>query len=374
MMLNPSPLKVVISGGGTGGHIFPALAIADGIKKLVPDAAILFIGAKGRMEMQKVVEAGYPIKGLWISGLQRKMTVSNLLFPIKLTYSILHAAHILKKFNPHVVIGVGGYASGPTLQAAVYLKIPTLIQEQNSFPGITNRLLGKKAHKVCVAYEKMNNWFPEHKTILTGNPMRKAAIAIEGKREAALSFFGLNNSQAVVLIIGGSQGARAINIAVAHQLQQFSKQGLQLIWQTGETFHPIALEAIKAQQLSMIVAVPFIQRMDMAYAAADIIVSRAGAMSISEISMVAKPAIFVPLPTAAEDHQTKNAQRLVNQQAALMVPNKHAEKELIPAIIELASDKVLQQQLSSNIRQFAMPNATDFIVHEILKLSNYEVR
>lgn len=374
MMLNPSPLKVVISGGGTGGHIFPALAIADGIKKLVPDAAILFIGAKGRMEMRKVVEAGYPIKGLWISGLQRKMTASNLLFPIKLTYSLLHALHILKNFKPHVVIGVGGYASGPTLQAAVYLKIPTLIQEQNSFPGITNRLLGKKVHKVCVAYEKMNSWFPEQKTILTGNPMRKAAIAIEGKREAALSFFGLNNSQAVVLIIGGSQGARAINLAVAHQLQQFSKQGLQLIWQTGETFHPIALEAIKAQQLSMIVAAPFIQRMDMAYAAADIIVSRAGAMSISEISMVAKPAIFVPLPTAAEDHQTKNAQRLVNQQAALMVSNKHAEKELIPAIIELASDKVLQQQLSNNIRQFAMPNATDFIVHEILKLSNYGVR
>ena len=373
-MPNPLPLKVVISGGGTGGHIFPALAIADGVKALIPDAAILFIGAKGRMEMLKVPESGYPIKGLWISGIQRSLSASNLLFPIKLIHSLIQAVYILKAFKPDVVVGVGGYASGPTLRAAVQLKIPTLIQEQNSFPGITNRLLGKKTNRICVAYENMQRWFPEENTILTGNPVRKAAVGIEGKKQEALAHFGLSKQQPVVLIVGGSQGARAINLAIVHQLKKFTENGLQLIWQTGIHFQNEAFNAIQSQNLSNIIATPFIQRMDLAYAAADIIVSRAGAMSISEISIVAKPAIFVPLPTAAEDHQTKNAQRLVEQNAALMVANAHAEKELIPAIVMLSNDASLQRQLGENIRQFALPEATDRIVQEVLKLAGYAIR
>jgi UDP-N-acetylglucosamine--N-acetylmuramyl-(pentapeptide) pyrophosphoryl-undecaprenol N-acetylglucosamine transferase len=367
--MQSKPLKIVISGGGTGGHIFPAIAIADSLKKLRPGADILFIGAEGRMEMERVPLAGYPIESLRISGLQRKFSWKNLSFPFKLIRALSKAKKILRRFSPDVVVGVGGYASGPTLRAAITFKIPTLIQEQNSFPGITNRLLGRRVNKVCVAYENMHHWFPTGKTILTGNPLRKSAIDIEGKQEAALTFFGLSPDIPVLLIIGGSQGAKAINLAIEAGLEKFRDQSLQIIWQTGSLF--INQAKISVNNLSLekyIKPFDFINRMDLAYAAADVIVSRAGAMAISEIAVVAKPAIFVPLPTAAEDHQTKNAKRLVARDAALLIQNKEAHEVLIPTIQSLIRNESLKSQMSENIKAFAVIDASDRIAAEVLKL------
>lgn len=364
------PLKIVISGGGTGGHIFPAIAIADAIRAKSPDSQILFVGAKGRMEMVRVPESGYAIMGLWISGFQRKLTLDNFAFPFKLISSLYKARRILKDFKPDVVVGVGGYASGPTLRMAIMLGIKTLIQEQNSFPGITNRLLGKKADRICVAYESMDKWFPAHKTILTGNPLRKTTINIEGRRKEALSFFNLNENSPVVLIVGGSQGARAINEAIAESIIKLRDSSLQIIWQTGQNYFNTANEIVEQNEAeSFIHPFDFINRMDLAYAAADMIVSRAGAMSIAEIAMVRKPAIFVPLPTAAEDHQTKNALRLVDKNAALLVKNSEASKSLADEIIQLAFNEDLRKGLSINIGQFAKAGATEMIVNEIFKLA-----
>jgi UDP-N-acetylglucosamine--N-acetylmuramyl-(pentapeptide) pyrophosphoryl-undecaprenol N-acetylglucosamine transferase len=364
------PLKIVISGGGTGGHIFPAIAIADAIRAKSPDSQILFVGAKGRMEMVRVPESGYAIMGLWISGFQRKLTLDNFAFPFKLISSLYKARRILKDFKPDVVVGVGGYASGPTLRMAIMLGIKTLIQEQNSFPGITNRLLGKKADRICVAYESMDKWFPAHKTILTGNPLRKTTINIEGRRKEALSFFNLNENSPVVLIVGGSQGARAMNEAIAESIKKLRDSSLQIIWQTGQNYFNTANEVVEQNEAeSFIHPFDFINRMDLAYAAADMIVSRAGAMSIAEIAMVRKPAIFVPLPTAAEDHQTKNALRLVDKNAALLVKNSEASKSLADEIIQLAFNEDLRKGLSINIGQFAKAGATEMIVNEIFKLA-----
>lgn len=358
-------LKVVISGGGTGGHIFPAIAIADALKRRFPEADILFIGAKGRMEMERVPKAGYPIEGLWISGFTKDLSVISL--PFKLVSSLSKARRILKRFKPDAVVGVGGFASGPTLKAANWLGIPTVIQEQNSYPGKTNRNVGLKAKAICVAYDHLDQWFPAEKIHFTGNPLR-ANIALNGTREEAAEFFHLDPAKPVALLVGGSQGALGINKGISAQLAAFKDSDLQLIWQTGKTYITQAQDEVKALGLEdQVKPTVFIDRMDLAYGLADVVISRAGAMSISELALVQKPVIFVPLPTAAEDHQTKNAQQLVDAEAALMVRNADAEKELVPALFKLKDDKALQAKLSENIGKFARPNAADDIVDQIIK-------
>jgi UDP-N-acetylglucosamine--N-acetylmuramyl-(pentapeptide) pyrophosphoryl-undecaprenol N-acetylglucosamine transferase len=358
-------LKVVISGGGTGGHIFPAIAIADALKKRFPEADILFIGAKGRMEMERVPKAGYPIEGLWISGMTKDL--KSLLLPLKLTSSINHAIAILKRFKPDVVIGVGGFASGPTLMAANFLRIPTVIQEQNSYPGKTNRNVGKKAKAICVAYDHLDQWFPAEKIHFTGNPLR-ANITLNGTREEAAEFFNLDPTNPVALLVGGSQGALGINKGISAQLAAFKNNDLQLIWQTGKTYYAQAQAEVKALGLeNKVKPTVFIERMDLAYGIADVVISRAGAMSISELALVKKPVIFVPLPTAAEDHQTKNAQQLVDAEAAIMVRNADTEKDLIPTLFRLKDDHELQAKMSANIGKFARPNAANDIVDQIIK-------
>ena len=358
-------LKVVISGGGTGGHIFPAIAIADALKRRFPEADILFIGAKGRMEMERVPKAGYPIEGLWISGFTKDL--KSLSLPFKLISSLSKARRILKRFQPDVVVGVGGFASGPTLKAANWLGIPTVIQEQNSYPGKTNRNVGKKAKAICVAYDHLDQWFPAEKIHFTGNPLR-ANIALNGTREEAAKYFNLNPTKPVALLVGGSQGALGINKGISAQLAAFKDCDLQLIWQTGKFYLEQAQQEVKALGLEdQVKPTVFIDRMDLAYGLADVVISRAGAMSISELALVQKPVIFVPLPTAAEDHQTKNAQQLVDAEAALMVRNADTERELIPTLFRLKDDHELQAKLSTNIGKFARPNAADDIVDQIIK-------
>ena len=359
-------LKVVISGGGTGGHIFPAIAIADALKRRFLKADILFIGAKGRMEMERVPKAGYPIEGLWISGFTKDLSALSL--PFKLVSSLTKACRILKRFQPDVVIGVGGFASGPTLKAANWLGIPTVIQEQNSYPGKTNRNVGKKAKAICVAYDHLDQWFPAEKIHFTGNPLR-ANITLNGTREEAAAFFQLDPNKPVALLVGGSQGALGINKGISAQLAAFKDNDLQLIWQTGKTYITQAQEEVKALGLeNQVKPTVFIERMDLAYGLADMVISRAGAMSISELALVQKPVIFVPLPTAAEDHQTKNAQQLVDADAAIMVRNADTEKDLIPTLFRLKDDHELQAKMSANIGKFARPNAADDIVDQIIKV------
>jgi len=359
-------LKFIISGGGTGGHIFPAVAIANELKKMQPDAEFLFVGAKGRMEMEKVPAAGYKIVGLWISGLQRKLTLSNLSFPFKVISSLIKARKIINEFKPDAVIGTGGYASGPTLRAAASKGIPTVIQEQNSYPGITNKLLSKKVNKICVAYAGLERFFPKEKIVFTGNPVRQDIKSIEEKRQEAISFFGLNENQKTILIIGGSLGARTINEAIGSGLKELSENNIQVIWQTGKSYIETARQ--QAQGLNTIKVFDFISRMDLAYAAADCIISRAGASSVSEIQIVGKPCILIPSPNVAEDHQTKNAMALVKTNAALLVKDTSAKNELIKKVIELINDNQLQEELKNNISKMAMPNAAEQIAKEILNL------
>ena len=364
-------LKVVISGGGTGGHIFPAIAIADALKRRYPEADILFIGAKGRMEMERVPKAGYPIEGLWISGFTKDLSALSL--PFKLASSLTKARSILKRFQPDVVIGVGGFASGPTLKAANWLGIPTVIQEQNSYPGKTNRNVGKKAKAICVAYDHLDQWFPAEKIHFTGNPLR-ANITLNGTREEAAEFFQLDATKPVALLVGGSQGALGINKGISAQLAAFKDSDLQLIWQTGKTYITQAQEEVKALGLEdQVKPTVFIERMDLAYGLADMVISRAGAMSISELALVQKPVIFVPLPTAAEDHQTKNAQQLVDAEAAIMVRNADTEKDLVPTLFRLKDDHELQAKMSANIGKFARPNAANDIVQVIVESLEFRV-
>ena len=358
-------MKFVISGGGTGGHIFPAIAIADALKRRLPDAEILFIGAKGRMEMDRVPKAGYPIEGLWISGFTKD--AKAILLPLKIFDSLNKAARILKRFKPDAVIGVGGFASGPTLKAANSLRIPTIIQEQNSYPGKTNRNVGKKAKAICVAYHGLEQWFPKEKIHFTGNPLRGNINGNCDRAEAA-TYFGVNAEQQVVLLVGGSQGALGINKGISAQLGAFKDSEMQLIWQTGKPYHEQALREVKELGLEdKVKPVVFIDRMDLAYSLADVVISRAGAMSISELALVQKPVIFVPLPTAAEDHQTKNALQLVEACAAMMVKNSETEQQLVPALQQLLADKERQETMKANIAQFARPNAADDIVEIILE-------
>lgn len=361
--------RLIVSGGGTGGHIFPAIAIADAFKRRHPDAEILFVGAKGRMEMERVPKAGYPIEGLWISGFKRELSLDNLSFPFKLVSSLCKARRILKRFKPDAVVGVGGFASGPIMRKATSLGIPVIIQEQNSFPGVTNKIVAPKAAKICVAYENMDRWFPKDKIVLTGNPLRNNIISSDGNKSDAVKSFGLNPERPVILLVGGSQGALGINKGISAKLQMFKDNDFQMIWQTGKFYIEQAIREVEALDIAdRVKPTVFIERMDMAYAAADVVISRAGAMSISELSLVRKPVVFVPLPTAAEDHQTKNAQSLVNENAAVMVRNSETEEKLLPVVFNLLKDNGKMFAMSENIAKFARPNAAEDIVDEIDKI------
>lgn len=361
-------LKVIISGGGTGGHIFPAIAIADAIKRKVPNADILFVGAKGKMEMERVPKAGYKIEGLWISGIQRSLTLENLSFPLKLISSMTKARSIVRMFKPDVAVGVGGYASGPLLKVASMKKIPSLIQEQNSFPGITNRLLASKVNKVCVAYEGMDRWFPKSKIVMTGNPVREQVVQLDGKKPEACTFFGLDADKPTLLVVGGSLGARTINLSIQKNLNLFKERGYQLIWQTGKLYGDKAYEAVKEMNYEGIKTFQFIDRMDLAYAIADVVVSRAGAMSVSEICLAEKPAILIPSPNVAEDHQTKNAKALVDKYAAILVADIDAEATLGEVMQDLLEDKDKQGTLSVNAGNMALRNSAEKIADEVIKL------
>ena len=361
------PYRFILSGGGTGGHIFPALAIADEIKKQLPNAEILFVGAEGKMEMQKVPEAGYKIFGLPIAGIQRSLTLKNLSFPFKLLNSLKQAKKIVKNFKPDAVIGVGGYASGPTLRAASNLGIPCLLQEQNSYAGLTNKWLKKKVKQICVAYEGMDKYFPASKLNLTGNPVRKNLLELP-ERSQAIASFDLEANKQTILVLGGSLGARTINESIAQNLDLLAKEDCQMLWQTGKLYHNEMLTRSENADKKQLKVLEFIKNMDEAYAAADIIITRAGALSVSELQVVGKPVIFVPSPNVAEDHQTKNAQALTKENAALMVTDTMAVKELLPAAFELLKDIEKQKKLSENIRKMAKPKATENIVSIIFKM------
>ncbi|HRH65646.1 MAG TPA: undecaprenyldiphospho-muramoylpentapeptide beta-N-acetylglucosaminyltransferase [Bacteroidia bacterium] len=364
-------IRVIISGGGTGGHIFPAIAIANALKELNPKNEILFVGANGRMEMEKVPAAGYKIEGLNISGIQRKFSLSNLKLPFKIIQSVLRARAIVRSFKPDVAVGVGGYASGPLLYAAASMNVPTLIQEQNSFAGMTNKILARRAKKICVAYEKMENYFPAEKVVLTGNPVRQDILNLEGKREESLRFFGLSADKKTVLIIGGSLGARTINECIHKGWEKISGAGVQLVWQTGKSFFP-KVENMKTVALTKGICIAeFIQRMDFAYAAADIVISRAGASSVSELCLTGKPSILVPSPNVAEDHQTKNAMALVKRGAAVLVKDDDAKSYLIDTVLDLVKNTDRQQQLSVEIKKMAMPDSAKKIAGIVYELSKH---
>ena len=354
--------KFIISGGGTGGHIFPAIAIADEIKKRLPEAEILFVGAKDRMEMQKVPQAGYPIEGLWISGIQRKLTWQNLIFPLKFIHSLWKSRQIIKRFKPDAVIGTGGFASGAVVKVAGQMGIPTFIQEQNSYAGITNKMLAQKAKKICVAYDGMEVFFPKEKIVKTGNPIRGGLLNIDQHRQEGLSYFQLNPHQKTLLILGGSLGARRINQLVETQLPLFEKLGVQVLWQCGKLYY----EEYKKYNSSQVHVLAFIDRMEQAYAVADVIISRAGASSVSELCVVGKPVIFIPSPNVAEDHQTKNARAIVDKQAAILIKENELDSKFADTFSSLITDETQQQNLSSHIKALAQPNATKEIVDLII--------
>lgn len=356
--------NILISGGGTGGHIYPAIAIANELKKRYPNANFLFVGAKDRMEMEKIPQNGYDIKGLWISGIQRKLSLKNLLFPFKLISSLYQANKIINKFKPDVVVGTGGFASGPTLMRANAKGIPTLIQEQNSFPGITNKLLSKKADKICVAYDGLERFFPKNKIVKTGNPVRQDLLDIDSKRNEALQYFNLDANKKTLLVLGGSLGARAINNLIETNLDWLLKNGIQVIWQTGKLYQS---EFKQYNQKEGVQTHAFLNKMDLAYAAADFIISRAGAGSISELCIVGKPTIFIPSPNVAEDHQTKNAQAITDKNGAILLKEKDAAK-FKDVFKEILNNPKKQEELSKNIKNLARPNATKHIVDEVEEL------
>ena len=361
-------LRVIVSGGGTGGHIFPAIAIADAIKAKHPEAEILFVGANGKMEMEKVPAAGYEIKGLDVVGLQRKLTLKNLAFPFKLLKSLRVAKKIVKDFNPDVAVGVGGYASGPTLKMSERLNKPTVLQEQNSYAGITNKLLAKKAKVICVAYDNMERFFDASKIKLTGNPVRKDILSIDYKREEALAHFQLEPDKKTILIIGGSLGARTLNDSIKESFELLNNAKVQLIWQTGKIYDKEMQEAAKKNGNPSIKAMPFIAKMDLAYAAADVVISRAGALSVSELCLVKKPCVLVPSPNVSEEHQTKNAQSLVNKNAALLVKDVESITKLVPTVLYLLENESQQADLKRNIAGLGKPNAAVDIAQEVLSI------
>ena len=361
-------MNVIISGGGTGGHIYPAIAIANELKRVDPTVNILFVGAEGKMEMEKVPRAGYRIEGLPVVGIKRELTLSNLAFPLKLGRSLLRARQIVRDFRPDVAVGVGGYASGPTLLAAALSGVPILIQEQNSYAGLTNKVLSRWAKRVCVAYPGMDAFFAAEKIRVTGNPVRSDIQLADAQIDAGREQFGLNPEQPTVLVIGGSQGARTINESIEAGLMRFAEAGIQVVWQTGTGFIDRARKAVQAAGISNVKPYDFIYEMDRAYAVADVVVSRAGALSVSELCLVGRPAILVPFPQASEDHQTKNAMALVENEAALLVTDQTARTVLIDQILELVANKQKMQTLSGHIKSFGKPRAASDIVEEILKL------
>ena len=356
-------VNILLSGGGTGGHIYPAIAIADELKKRYPNANILFVGASNRMEMEKVPQAGYKIEGLNISGFQRSLSAKNLAFPFKLIQSLYRANKIIKKFQPKVVIGTGGFASGPTLFMANKKKIPSIIQEQNSFPGITNKLLARKVQKICVAYDGLEEFFPKGKIIKTGNPVRQDLLEISDKRKEAINFFKLDNNKKTLVVLGGSLGARVINQTIEKYLNNILANDVQIIWQTGKLY---INEYEKYNKTEGTHVYEFIQKMDLLYSVSDILISRAGAGTISELCIVGKPVIFIPSPNVAEDHQTKNALAIVNNDAALMLKENELDR-FQTTFNELINDKEKQKLLSRNIKKMALPNATKHIADEIEK-------
>lgn len=360
-----SSKKFILSGGGTGGHIYPAIAIANELKERFPDSEILFVGASDKMEMQKVPQAGYKIIGLWIAGIQRRLTLDNAMFPVKLLSSLVKSRGIIKEFKPDVVIGTGGFASGPLLKAAGLLGVPTVIQEQNSFPGITNKWLAKNASKICVAYDNLERFFPANKIVFTGNPVRSDIIDVEGNREEATQRFELDPNKKTLLVLGGSLGARRINQLIAKELTWLQAQGVQVIWQCGKFYfeeyrHYGDKEGVRV--------LSFIDRMDLVYAAADVIISRSGASSVSELCIVGKPVIFIPSPNVAEDHQTKNAKAIVDKEGALLLKEAQLDTQFQPVFSDLITNTEKQQRLKENIKRMAKTNATKDIVDEIVKL------
>ena len=358
-------LKFILSGGGTGGHIYPAIAIANELKSSYPDAEFLFVGAKDKMEMQKVPQAGYPIKGLWIAGLQRRISLQNALFPLKLLVSLVKSFFLLKQFKPDVVIGTGGFASGAVLQVANWMGIPTVVQEQNSYPGITNKVLAKKASAICVAYEGLEKFFPKEKLKLTGNPVRQDLIEIDEKHIKALTYLELDSTKRTLLVLGGSLGARRINQLIAKEIDFLLDLGLQVVWQCGKLYFD---EYNHFNEKKNVHVMAFIDKMDLAYAASDFIISRSGASSVSELCIVGKPTIFIPSPNVAEDHQTKNALAIVKKKGALMLKESELEDQFKIVFADLVSNDEKQVKLSKKIHKLALPNATKEIVNEIEKL------
>ena len=358
------PYNFIISGGGTGGHIYPAVAIANELKLRYPDAKFLFVGANDRMEMEKIPQSGYQIKGLWISGLQRSFSLDNLLFPFKLISSLWESKKIVKSFKPDLAIGTGGYASAPLLKIASSKGIPCVIQEQNSYAGLTNKWLSKNVKKICVAYEQMERYFPADKLCFTGNPVRQDLIDISDKKEQAISHFNLDNTKKTVLILGGSLGAQRINRLISNHLNYFLKLDVQILWQCGSYYY----EIYRGIKNDFVQVHSFLNRMDLAYAASDYIISRAGALSVSELCLVGKPVIFIPSPNVSEDHQTKNATSISAKNAAILIKEEDLEKQFKKQFNQLVNSENLQSELSKNIKSLAKPNATKDIVEEIEKL------
>lgn len=364
-----SNYKIILSGGGTGGHIYPAISIANELKERYPDAEFLFVGAKDKMEMEKVPQAGYDIEGLWISGLQRKLTLKNLSFPFKLISSLLRSRKIIKQFKPDVAIGTGGFASGPLLQVAISKGVPSLIQEQNSYPGITNKILSKKADKVCVAYDGLERFFPKHKIIKTGNPVRQDLLSVDDKSIEAKDHFRLRHNKNTLLVLGGSLGARRINELIESKLEFFQTQNVQIIWQCGKLYYS---QYRRYNDMDLVQVHAFLNEMDMAYAAADIIISRAGASSVSELCIVGKPVIFIPSPNVAEDHQTKNANAIVDKKGAILIKESDLEVDFENRFSQIINSSEKQEELSNNIKELALVNATRSIADEVEKLLNKE--
>ncbi len=360
--------RIIISGGGTGGHIFPAIAIANALKKLDPATEILFVGANGRMEMEKVPAAGYKIIGLDIQGIQRNSVWKNVMFPVKLIKSVKKALEIIKDFKPDAAVGVGGYASGPLLYAASLKNVPYLIQEQNSYAGITNKWLGKKAKKICVAFDGMEKFFPYKNIIKTGNPIRKESVNIAGKHMQALELYKLSAFKKTILITGGSLGARTLNNSIMAGLDKIIAADVQIIWQTGKVYYKGIIEKLGESYHPDVRIMEFLNRMDLAYAAADIIVSRSGAGTIAELCVIKKPVILVPSPNVAEDHQTKNALALLQENAAVFIADRDSEANLVTKALELLNDNEAQKKLSDNIGKMAMPDADEVIAEEVMKM------
>jgi UDP-N-acetylglucosamine--N-acetylmuramyl-(pentapeptide) pyrophosphoryl-undecaprenol N-acetylglucosamine transferase len=362
--------KIIISGGGTGGHVFPAIAIADAIKAKEPTADILFVGAKGKIEMEKVPKAGYPIKGLWISGFHRKLTLRNLLFPLKLITSMVKAWNIIRDFRPDAAVGVGGFASGPVLDVASRMGVPSLIQEQNSYAGATNRILSGKVNRICVAYDKMERYFPADKLVLTGNPVRKDLLAEQPARERGAAHFGFDPARPILFVFGGSLGAQSINEAMAANAALLAdKPEIQVLWQMGSLYVD-DFGSCDTAQLPNVKAQAFIDRMDLAYAMADLVICRAGALTISELAQLGQPAMLIPSPNVAEDHQTKNAMALVERDAAVLLPDPEAGERIISRALSLLAQPEKLLQMGKNIKAMARPDAAARIAGEVLQLIN----